>query len=430
MPRILLIGLIALGVIVLLVIFSVLGLLPGKKTAPLPTVTISLWASRDTEDVWHKILEDFHIQYPSFTVTYKKISEDAFEETLVNALAEGKGPDIVLLPQSLIAKHHDKLLPIPQQAFNFDTRTFRNLFADAFADDLIDQDGAIIGLPLFIDTPLLFYNKDIFNAAGIARPPATWDDVISRAQALTTRSSAGDILTSGLAVGAGANVERSFEIVNSMILQNTPRTRQKNGSIVFDENTHNAVKFYTSFATPSTPTFFWTHRLPSSFTMFSQEQAAMAFGMSQDIPAILAKNPHLNLGIAPFPQQAAAGNLAAARFPVVYGEYFFPTVLKTSKNPGPAWQFVLYASAGDGAKTYAQTSGRPAGRRDILSAKAPALQLDVSYRQSLIARTWKTPDEKTTRRLFTETLDAIVSGAAMPQEILAKLGQQLQLLYP
>lgn len=424
MPRILLIGLIILGVIVLLVIFSLLGFLPGKKTAPLPTVTISLWGSQDTQDVWHKILEDFHIQYPSFTVIYKKISEDIFEDTLINALAEGKGPDMVLLPQSLIIRHHDKILPIPQQAFNFDTRAFQNLFADAFSDDLIDKDNAIIGLPLFIDTPLLFYNKDIFNAAGIARPPATWDEVISRAQALTTRSSAGDILTSGLAIGAGANVERSFEIVNSMILQNTPRQRQKNNNIMFGESAYNAIKFYTSFAAPSTSTFFWANRLPSSFTMFSQEQAAMTFGMSQDIPLILAKNPHLNLGIAPFPQQAGT------RFPVVYGEYFFPTVLKTSQNPWPAWQFVLYSSAGDGAKTYAQVSGRPAARRDILSAKAPAPQLDVSYRQSLIAATWKLPDAKTTRRLFIETLDAIASGAAHQQEAFAKLDQQLQLLYP
>lgn len=424
MPRILLIGLIILGVIILGVILSLLGFLPGKKTPAPPTVTLSLWGSQDTEDVWHKILEDFHTQYPSFTVTYKKINEDAFEDTLINALAEGKGPDIVLLPQSLIVKHHDKLFPLPQQQFNFDTRTFRNLFADAFVDDLIDKDNNIIGLPLFIDTPVLFYNKDILNAAGIAQPPATWDQVISRAQSLTTRSPAGDILTSGLAIGAGANVERSFEIVNSMILQNTPRLLQQNSGIVFDDNTQNAIKFYMSFTTPSTPNFFWTSHLPSSFTMFSQEQAAMTLGISQDIPAILAKNPHLNLGIAPFPQQTNS------RFPVVYGEYFFPTVLKTSQNPGPAWQFVLYAGAGDGAKTYAQTSGRPAGRRDILSSRAPAPQLDVFYRQSLIARTWKTPDEKTTRRLFTEALDAIASGIAKPQEAVGKLGQQLQLLYP
>lgn len=424
MPRMLLIGLIILGVIALAVIFSLLGLLPGKKTPAPPTVTISLWGIQDTEDVWHKIIEDFHTQYPSFTVVYQKLNEDTFEDTLVNALAEGRGPDMVLMPQSLITRHHDKLFPLPQQAFNFDTRTFRNLFADTFADDLIDKDNNIIGLPLFIDTPLLFYNRDMFNAAGIAQPPATWDEVISRAQVLTTRSSAGDILTSGLAIGAGANVERSFEIVNSMILQNAPRLLQNNGSIAFDDSTQNAVKFYTSFTTPSTPIFFWTSRLPSAFTMFGQEQAAMAFGMSQDIPRILEKNPHLNLGIAPFPQQAHS------RFPVVYGQYFFPAVLKTSKNPGPAWQFVLYVSAGDGAKTYAQTSGRPAGRRDILSARAPAPQLDVSYRQSLIARTWKAPDEKTTRRLFTETLDAIASGTIKPQDAVGKLGQQLQLLYP
>ncbi|MBI3442270.1 MAG: extracellular solute-binding protein [Candidatus Sungbacteria bacterium] len=425
MPRIILIGIIILGVIILGVTLSLLGLLPGKRTPPPAAVTISLWASQDTEDVWHGIIDDFHVQYPSVTVTYRKLNPDTFEDTLINALAEGTGPDMVLLPQSFIVKHHDKLFPLPQQQFNFDTRKFRNLFADAFAGDLIDKDDHIIGLPLFVDTPILFYNKDIFNAAGIAQPPKTWDEVIGQAQSLTTRSSAGDILTSGLAIGAGANVERSFEIVNSMILQNAPRPPQtQNGAISFDERTQNAVKFYTSFTIPSTPIFFWTGRLPSSFTMFAQEQAAMTFGLSSDIPRILEKNPHLNLGIAPFPQQTNR------RSPVVYGQYFFPTVLKTSKNPGAAWQFALYASAGDGAKTYAQTSGRPAARRDILSARAPAPQLDVAYRQSLIAATWRVPDEKTTRRLFTEALDAIASGAAKTQDAVGKLGQQIQLLYP
>lgn len=425
MPRILLIGLITLGLIILAVVFSLLGLLPGKKTAPPPATTISLWASQDTEGVWHTIIEDFHTQYPSFSVTFKKLSEDTFEDTLINALAEGSGPDIALLPQSLIVRHHDKLFPLPQQEFGFNTRDFRNLYADAFADDLIDKDGAIIGLPLFIDTPLLFYNKDIFNAAGIAEPPQTWDELISRAHALTSRSPAGDILVSGLAAGAGRNVERSFEIVNSMIFQNTPRlVRTRNGGIVLDENAYKAITFYTSFTTPSTPNFFWSSRLPDALSAFSQEQAAMAFGISRDIPQVLAKNPHLNLGIAPFPQQANT------RFPIVYGEYFFPAVLKTSKSPGPAWQFVLYASAGDGAKKYAQVSGRPAARRDLLSAGAPVAQLDSAYRQVLIARTWKTPDQTTTRRLFAEALDSIVSGAVKAQDATSKLRQQLELLYP
>ena len=149
----------------------------------------------------------------------------------------------------------------------------------------------------------------------------------------------------------------------------------------------------------------------------------MAIGMSQDIPRILAKNPHLNLGIAAFPQQANT------RLPVVYGEYFFPPVLKASQNPGVAWQFIFYVSAGAGAATYAQSSGRPAARRDLLGAPAPAAALDIPYRQSLIARTWKFPDNATTRRLFTEAIEAMVSGAANQQGALGKLTQQLQLLY-
>jgi maltose-binding protein MalE len=225
-------------------------------------------------------------------------------------------------------------------------------------------------------------------------------------------------------MGAGKNVERSFEIINSMMLQNMPRILPDTNRIpAFDETTTQAFTFYGSFSTPSSPNFSWTRHFQSSFTLFSQERAAMTLGMSSDIPRILAKNPHLNLGIAPFPQQANA------RIPVVYGQYFFPAVLKASKNSGIAWQFVLYASAGAGAHAYAQSSGRPAARRDILSAPAPAPSLDISYRQSLIARTWKLPENNTTIRLYTEALDAIASGAERPGEAAGKLNQQLQLLY-
>ncbi len=39
-----------------------------------------------------------------------------------------------------------------------------------------DTDGKMIGMPFNSSTPLLYYNKDAFAEAGIANPPATWEE--------------------------------------------------------------------------------------------------------------------------------------------------------------------------------------------------------------------------------------------------------------
>ncbi len=39
-----------------------------------------------------------------------------------------------------------------------------------------DSSGKMIGLPFNSSTPLLYYNKDAFTAAGLEKPPATWEE--------------------------------------------------------------------------------------------------------------------------------------------------------------------------------------------------------------------------------------------------------------
>jgi sn-glycerol 3-phosphate transport system substrate-binding protein len=50
-------------------------------------------------------------------------------------------------------------------------------------------DGKVYGIPFQRSTPVMYYNKDAFAAAGLdpEKPPQTWDDLISTAQKLTVR---------------------------------------------------------------------------------------------------------------------------------------------------------------------------------------------------------------------------------------------------
>lgn len=47
------------------------------------------------------------------------------------------------------------------------------------ADELADADGRLLALPLGRATPVLYYNRDAFRAAGLdpAKPPVTWDEM-------------------------------------------------------------------------------------------------------------------------------------------------------------------------------------------------------------------------------------------------------------
>jgi sn-glycerol 3-phosphate transport system substrate-binding protein len=53
-------------------------------------------------------------------------------------------------------------------------------------------DGKVYGVPFQRSTPVMYYNKDAFAAAGLNpdKPPATWDELISAAQKLTQRDGA------------------------------------------------------------------------------------------------------------------------------------------------------------------------------------------------------------------------------------------------
>lgn len=39
------------------------------------------------------------------------------------------------------------------------------------------EDGAQLGIPMSISTPILYYNADLFEQAGLTEPPTTWDQV-------------------------------------------------------------------------------------------------------------------------------------------------------------------------------------------------------------------------------------------------------------
>lgn len=407
--------LLTIGIIIFAAVLLLVGLFLGRKPSSPQPASLEIWGVEDEADPWKEIAENFRGTHPEITVNYRRFAKEGYEETLVNRLAEGRGPDIFYLKNSWIVKHRDKITPLPQRTFRFSIKELDEQFADIAAEDLITDKGDIMGLPLYVDTLALYYNKDIFNAAGIASPPRDWEEVSEVSRTLTKTAPAGGILRSGIALGTSRNVEHALEIISALSLQ-------ENGEIISGAGA--ALERYTSFANPRNRNYSWNSRLPNSLDAFAEGTAAMAIGFAADQKRIAAKNPHLNFGVTPFPQ------IRGAQKSLAYGGYFFPAVSKSSRSAQAAWQFLLFASSRQGAKIYLEKTGRPPARRDLIALKGAVPAAELFAKQALVAKSWPIPDEQAVRRLFEEAVESAVSGFETPNQAARKLGDKLKLLLP
>jgi len=421
-PRLKQILLLVGAAFILLIILVVLGVLPGLRSTPL-SASLQFWGLDDDRQTWQPIIEAFQKQYPNVQISYQEISEVNYEDRLINALAAGKGPDIFTLKNSWITKHQDKTYPLPQ-SFGFSSADFKKNFVDAAADDLITSSGRIIGLPMFMDTPVLLYNKDIFNTKGIAKIPSSWEEITAVALEITDKSQTGEIINSGLALGATKNIDHFFEIISSVFLQKGDNIVNRSYSRPdLSENSAGALSFYISFADSSQKNYIWSGRAVNSLDSFAQERAAMVFALPEDIARVKAKNPHLNFAVLPFPQFTNSR-------PVVYGSHAFPAVSRFSRSPEAAWRFILFAAGQEGAKLYTDATSHPPARRDLLAQGAPKEELQPNFRQTLIAKSWLVPDEAGAKNIFQEAVASVLSKILTPQQAVNQIENKLRILFP
>lgn len=414
--------------VLIIIGLSIMGVFSGSGgQAVIPLVgSLTVWGIQDDSGIWHEIIQEFQKKHQLARINYYRLYEGTYEETLIDRIAAGAGPDVFMLPNDLIAEHKDKIALFPQSQFGFFVKDYQNVFVDGLYEELTTDKGEIIGFPLFLDTPVLFYNKDILNSAGYALVPNNWEDLLPLVKQFTVKTQPRDIVKSGLAIGTYRNVNNAFDIVSSLFLQfgDPIITFRPTYRVTLETNAVAVFNFYTSFANPSSDNFAWTSRLTQSLDAFAQGDAAMAIGFAQDIDRIRARSPHLAFGVAPFPQPKGI------RRPVVYGRYFFPAVYKNSSNQRLAWEFVSYVTRGEGANIYIEKTKRPPARRDIIAAGGQTAQDDVFYRQSLIAREWYIPNGSATRLIFEDAVESIVTRSATVEEGLRLMKDKMRQFIP
>lgn len=443
--------------------------IPKNVAARLKPVTIEWWGVNETEEEVQPILDEYRKLYPHVSITYRRFRFDEYERRLLNSLAEGdfKGPDIFALPSSWARKYRSKLLPAPRavtmpfkemrgsvkKELYAELRTTQlpapselgNLFLDVVVDDAVfetepvegkPQELAIFGLPLSVDTLVTYANRDLLNAAGIPEPAKTWTELQTHIPRLTKLDAQGKLVQSGAAIGTSRNVQRSFDLLSLLMMQNgavmasewgEARFHQIPSSLSVSRQTPpglDALLYYTDFASPGKLVFTWDREQPDSLEAFLQGRAAYFFGYSYHLPIIKARAPRINLSVTGIPHIAAAldpstgtvigsdvieGTQSVA---INYANFWLQAVSERTKYQNETWALVhLMAIKTPVVKLHLSTSQRPTALRALVAEQLQDPRLKVFASQLLTARTWyRGRNPEAAERAFHELIDAVVAG--------------------
>lgn len=411
---------------------------------------LEIWGVLDDEDAYMSIISDFRKSYPYVNVTYKKFRLEEYEDKLLNALAEDRGPDIFMIHNTWTTKYIPKIAPQPLQAkvaeqivtgtikkeTTLEVRTKKTLtttalrrdFMDVVAQDVIrtvnvskdpnkkDMQERIFGIPMSVDTLGLYFNKDLLNAAGIPTAPTTWGDFQSQVERLTLLDEEGEIVRSGAGIGTGANVERSSDIVSLLMMQNRTVMTDDRGNIVFDKIPTtlsgqveeapgiSAVRFYTDFANPGKSVYTWNAKQPNSLDAFTRGTSAFFIGYGYDLPLIRSRAPKLNLGITQVPQIENNPE-------VNFANYWMWTVSKKSDAQDLSWYFINFMTEEAQAKMYSEKTKRPPARRSLIEPLLDDADVGVFASQALTAKSWYIgADPSTMESVLIQMIDDVVTG--------------------
>ena len=423
----------AIGVLLLVLVGALVALF-GRNPPPkvqLNPASLTVWGTFDDSDVFSPLTRAFHERYSHLNANYRKIAIEEYETELLNALAADKGPDVYMINNTWAPRYLERLRPASTAAV--DPRLFREAFVEVVADDLI-IDGKTYGVPLHVDTLGLFYNKDYLASAGIATPPATWEEFLQDVKLLTRRDARGNIVRAGVAMGTAKNVNRSFDILSLLMMQQGARmvsddkSRATFESAVVLNNQESfypgerALTFYTDFANPRKQVYAWNTLQHFSLDAFLTGQAAMMLNYSRVIPLIESRAPYLSWAVAPMPQ------ISGSDININFGNYWALVVSNTSKHPEEAWQFLTFMAERNNAKQYADAARRPTARKDLVDIQRGDLKLGIFAVQSLSARSWYQADNSAIEELFADMIESVVRGSDTARDAIAKAARQVTVL--
>ena len=313
------------------------------------------------------------------SIDFQSIPYDSYFDKLITAISTKTAPDVFQVPivmaEQLVTS--EVIAPVPDGVMT--AEQIGAEFVPWTVERWKGADGKYYGLPTDTQTLLLFVKVDLLAESGgdPAKPPATWDELKTQAQAATKRDGNGTITQAGLDTRYNWAVytQAMYSFIDGPVVDAaTCRATYDSEQGIAAWQT--VADLMTGPNAVDSPEFLTGQK------KFEQGKAAFYINHPVTRGRLALEAPDLNWIVSPAPVPAGKG-------PTTVGYSWAYVVNAASKNTELAWRWVQFLTNRDAQLTWNEKAG------DLPSLKAladdPALATDENARIALDSMTYARP---------------------------------------
>lgn len=317
-----------------LLVFTFLLLAGAAAAQDAPVeITYMMWGSPEELAVWQTIVDEFQVANPNIKVTVDVSDWESYWNKLRTLFAGGTPPDVFAMDAPLYPDWQSRGVLLNLQPYiDVSPGLLDGLYPVTL--EAYQREDGYYGLPRDFQTIVLFYNKDMFDAAGLAYPTDEWtmDDLRAVAAKLTldTDGNGGvdqwgfstdlydmELFWSSAIWGYGG------DIINA----------ERTQTLLGDENARNAWHFIADMALGDKSMPDPNQVAEFGYDAFAAGVAAMTTIGHWVVPQYSQLGFQWDVAAMPAGPEGRATSVNSAGF----------VVAKDSKNPDAAWELVRYA---------------------------------------------------------------------------------------
>ncbi|MFJ3304090.1 ABC transporter substrate-binding protein [Streptomyces sp. NPDC086549] len=306
--------------------------------------TLTYWASNQgaSIEVDKKVLQPELTKFEKQTGIKVKLEVVPWSDLLnriLTATTSGQGPDVLNIGNTWSASLQATGALLPWDAKNFGKIGGKDRFVDSALGSTGAQGKDPAAVPLYSMAYALYYNKKIFADAGIAKPPATWDELVADGKKISAKGKS--------VLGAeGANLAENIHHTFVFAKQHGADFFTADGKPDFtNDGVVGAVKQYVDLMAKDKV-------IPTGDAEYAQNQSVSDFAKGK-LAMLLWQSASSNLksqgmsddayGIAPVPVQSGTPGTGAQVNSMVAGINL--AVFKNTHNLDGATEFVKFMTS-------------------------------------------------------------------------------------
>lgn len=311
--------------------------LPAAMAEGPVTITFSGWEASplETESV-RKGIALFESQHPNIKVEYIPLGKyDDYATKLLTSMAGNAAPDVFFLGAAMYSSYIKKgvLLDLTDRFYE----TYKDEDFIPSALNIMKKDGKIYGVSSCTVSQILYYNKDIFDAAGEPYPPSkpeeawTWAELAEVAKRLTKGE--GEIKdTYGFYFNnmAGFNEAIMLQVGNMMFSDDQTKFIGNDPKVIEAFNTIRNLRLVDGVM-PSSSTL--TNVGMSGAQMLQTGKIAMMADGSWALQELASLGFNVGMGVLP-----------KFDYSVTQGQAHVHAAWAKTQHPDEAWEFLKFLS--------------------------------------------------------------------------------------